>query len=578
MPAARFMTADECAAWYWTVEPRTEQEHLAWLLLRWRVDPVCFAVEALRIILQRYQAHILLDLNDAPQDLYDFYELDSTNPKCQVMVPSGHGLGKTRVEAVATWHHTLTYAFSKRLITAPTSDQITGQLFGEIRKMRRRLAQFWPLLANDWDVLSDSIRHKNPDYGDWSTLARTARPDSPEGMQGAHALDIDDEGGQLAALFGEEAETTPTGGMMVLIEEGSGVADATRETLEGALSEEGAKLLAVGNPTRPDGWFARDLDNRERYAVHELDCRMSDRSKTYTLPYRDFGGEVHALALRGFVSPNYWEQILAECDGDEDHDRVRVRVRGLKPRSATEQVIRASWVDDAERRAPDEASRAEPVIIAVDFGLTSDKHGLAARQGFNVRDVIEWLKSDDPQQITLEAATRVIEWQTLYQAKFVIGDANGVGRGAMETLAKYYHQDHPELNVTVIFFNAGAGAVDSKRFFRRRDEMWYRKGRAFFSDPRAHLPMVPGLKRQLCTPQYDEDTSNRIRVESKLEIRKRTNDPSGNAADAVLMSLMVDVPRVTPKDVTPPVHPPVFEKHFAAYRARREADSGVFIR
>ena len=175
MPAARFMTPEECAAWHWTVEPRTEDEHLSWLLMRWAVDPVMFAVEALRIILQRYQAHILLDLNDAPRDLYDFYELDSTHPKCQVIVPSGHGLGKTRVMSVAIWHHQLTRAFSKRLVTAPTSDQITGQLFGAVRKMRRRLGNFGPTLAADWDVLSDSIRHKNPDYGDWATVARTAR-------------------------------------------------------------------------------------------------------------------------------------------------------------------------------------------------------------------------------------------------------------------------------------------------------------------------------------------------------------------------------------------------------------------
>ncbi|MEQ8233269.1 MAG: hypothetical protein RLW61_14335 [Gammaproteobacteria bacterium] len=577
MPAARFMTPDECAAWYWTIEPATEQEHLAWLLLRWRVDPVCFAVEALRIILQRYQAHILLDLNDAPQDLYDFYELDSTNPKNQVVVPSGHGLGKTRVEAVATWHHQLTHAFSKRLITAPTSDQITGQLFGEIRKMRRRLAKNWPLLAADWEVMSDSIRHKNADYADWSTIARTSRPDSPESMQGAHALDADDEEGQLAALFGEVIDEVPTGGIMVIVEEASGVADSTRETLEGALSEEGAKLLAVGNPTRPTGWFADAMDNRERYAIHSLDCRMSDRTKRYTLPYRDFGGNEHTLSMRGFVSPTYWENILRECDGDEDHDRVRVRVRGMKPRSATEQVIRTAWVEDAEKRAPDAESVAEPPIIGLDFGLTSDKHGIACRQGYNVRDVDEWLKSDDPAQITLEAANRAIKWQELYGAKYIIGDSNGVGRGAMEYLAKYY-AERPELNVQVIFFNAGAGAMDSKRYMRRRDEMWHGRGRVFFANPRTSIPVFPGLKKQLTVVEFHEDAANRVRVDTKTEVYDLTNERSGNAADAVLQTLMVHVPRQEPKPVAKPVHPPVFQRHFDMLRRQRAAETGVFIR
>ncbi len=578
MASARFMSADECAAWYWTCTLRDEREHLAWLLLRWRVDPVCFAIEALRIVLQPYQAQILLDLNDAPQDLYDFYGLDARFPKRQVLVPSGHGLGKTRTMAVGIWHHQITHPFSKRLVTAPTGDQITGNLFGEIRKMYRRLKRNWPMVAAEWDVLSDTIRHRNPEYGDWATVARTARPDSPEAMQGAHALDTDDEFGQLAALFDEAVDDAPSGGMMVLVDEASGVADTTRETLEGTLSEEGAKFLAAGNPTRPDGWFAEDLHNRTRYAVHALDCRMSDRTRQYEIPYRDFSGTVHRLTLRGFVHPSYWVNILAECNDDEDHDRVRVRVRGVPPRSATEQVIRSSWIEDAQRREPHEASAAEPVVLALDFGLTSDKHAIAARQGFNVRDVLEWLKPDAPQRITLEAKDRAIEWQRTYNAKYIIGDANGIGRGAMEALAEYFAA-HPELNVTVVFFNAGAGAVDGKRYFRRRDEMWFAKGRPFFADPRTHVPVIAGLKLQLCTPQYSEDHANRIRVESKDDVRARTGEPSGNAADAVLMTLMVTMPVVTlPRPSEAPVIAPVFESHFKRWAARRQGESGVYIR
>lgn len=578
MPAARFMTPEECAAWYWTVQPADEQEMLSWLLLRWGVDPVFFAVEALRIKLTPYQAHMLLDLNDSPRDVYEFYGLPSDNPKSQVLAPSGHGLGKTRTMAVAIWHHTLTRPFSKRLVTAPTGDQISGQLFGEVRKLKRRLSKYWPMLSDEWDVLNDSIRHTNPDYGDWVTIARTARPDNPESMQGAHALDVDDEDGQLASLFGEDVDTAPSGGIMVLVDEASGVADVTRETLEGTLSEEGAKLFAPGNPTRPDGWFARDMENRDRYAVHCLDCRMSDRTQVYQLPYRDFAGQVHRLTLRGFVSPTYWNAILAECDGDEEHDRVRVRVRGLKPRSATEQVIRTVWVEDAERRPEDELSRAEPAVLGIDFGLTSDKHALASRQGFNVRDVISWLKPDEPERVTLEAANRAIEWQRTYGARFIVGDANGVGRGAMEYLANYFHNEHPELNVQVIFFNAGAGALDSRRYFRRRDEVWFKEGRAFFANPRTHLPVNPALKRQLTTPVYSEDYANRIRVENKADIKSRTGEPSGNEADAVLQTLVVKVSHETPKEPPPPAHPPVFERHFKQWKARRAADSGVFIR
>jgi hypothetical protein len=306
---------------------------------------------------------------------------------------------------------------------------------------------------------------------------------------------------------------------------------------------------------------------------------MSDHTQIYTLPYRDFGGNVRRLRVRGRVSPRYWENILAECDGDEDADRFRVRVRGVKPRSAFEQCIRTHWVEEAQARALDEASKAEPVVLGLDFGLTSDKHGIGARQGFNGLDVEEWLPKDKPEEITMDAANRAIEWQRIYNAKFIVGDANGVGRGAMEFLAQYFHVLHPELNVRVIFFNAGARAHDDKRYYLRRDEIWHKRGRPWIANPRTHLPNVPGLKKQLCGPGYHEDTNKKISVESKKEMKKR--DPelvSGNGADALLQTLAVETVVEAPKQERPPEHPPNFLRHFARLRRQQEFAEGKYIR
>src|SRR4030065_632395 len=107
------------------------------------------------------------------------------------------------------------------------------------------------------------------------------------------------------------------------------------------------------------------------------------------------------------------------------------RVRGRKPRSAFEQTISTTWVEDAQSRVEDPLSAAEAVVLGLDFGLSSDKHSLAARQGL-------------------------------------------------------YHREHPELGVTVIFFNAGTKALDSSRYYLRRDEMWYKRGRPWIANPRCH--------------------------------------------------------------------------------------------
>ena len=574
---ARALSAIEGHAWYWTSQAATHPdgspEKLAWLLARWRVDPVMFAVEALRITLAPYQAAILLDLADAPAELYAFYGAFPGQPKRQVLVPSGHGLGKTRVLAVAVWWHLLTHRYSMTLCTAPSSDQLTGRLWGELRKLYRRLKARWPVLADEWDVLGTSVSNKNPDYGDWSVVARTARPEKPEALQGAHALDADDDFGVLAALFGEKQNKTPSGGILIVIEEASGVDDTIRQTLEGALSEEGARLIAPGNPTRPDGWFALDCERHDRYAVHSLDCRMSNRNEVSYLPYRDIGGNVHKLPIRGFVRPSYWEEILRECDGDEDADRFRVRVRGLKPRSGFTQCIKTHWIDAAMSRAPHPESAADPAIIALDFGLTSDKHAMAIRRGYSIIDGDEWLPKDAPDQITLDAADRAIEAVKLYRAKYIIGDSNGIGRGAMEYLFRYYGApDQKGKNVTVIHFNSGAGAADSSRYHTRRDEMWMSRGRAFFASPMCSLPDLPGLRTQLKTPGYHEDARRKIRVESKSDIFERTGQPSGNLADAILMSLMVMTHQAT---IEQPAKesgiPELFRKAFARFEARNGA-------
>lgn len=582
-PARDWASEEERAAWYWQVEPTNDVEQLTWLLLRWRTDPVCFAIECLRVIPLPYQVQILLDLADVPAEVYAFYGADPTRAKRQVVVSSGHGIGKTRTEAMAIEWHLYTHKFSKTLVTAPTMDQITGQLWGEISKLHRRIKARWPALAEEWNILTSSIRHKNEDFQDWFVSARTARAEAPEGLQGSHGEDADDEFGELARLFGEEFEGGASGGMLVIAEEASGVPQEVREVLEGTLSEPGARFLAMGNATRPDGWFAESLGNPRRYAVHSIDCRTSDATKIYRIPYRDFGGRVHQLSARGRVSPTYWENLLRECDGDEDHDRFRVRVRGLPPRSAFEQTILLQWLEEAEARPPDEESKRYPVVIALDFGLSSDKHALAVRQGFNIRAVHEWLPRQKPYEITHDAEERAHEAVRIYgipgRRCYIVGDANGVGRGAMENLYRYYHVEHPELGVTVIFFNAGAKALDDKRYYLRRDELWHKYGRPFFANPRTHLCKVDGLKRQLTAPGFFEDERKKIWVESKEDIKKRTGMPSGNAADAVLHTLIVtEETAELEKPKEEPRHPKVFLEHWERLRQQEELERAGLIR
>jgi phage terminase large subunit len=584
MHQARAMSEAERIAWEWSVTPKLESAKLAQLLLRWRVDPVCACIEALRVVPLPYQAHVLLDLFDSPREVYDLYGLDSTNAKRQVVAPSGHGLGKTRILAVAIWLFLITHRFCMILVTAPTAEQLSGRLWGELRKMYRRLQKAHPAIAAEWEILGSSINHRNPDYADWSVVARTARADKPEGLQGAHALDDDDAFGDIAKLFNETRDAAPSGGIFVAVEEASGVANEIYEVLEGALSEPGARLLQIGNATRADGRFAENTKDRKRYAVHPLDCRMSNRDIVYRLPYRDLRGRIHNMRAKGLVEPRYWETILAECAGDEDSDRFRVRVRGLTPRSNFEQVIMTQWFDAAAARAPDPEDARKHAVVSMDFGMSGDKHGLFVRRGFAAIYANEWLPPNKPDDVTLVAARAAIDAVEVHGARTIIGDANGVGRGAMEHLANYYHVEHPELGVRVIFFNAGDKAKNT-RYYRKRDQMWHHAGRRWFANLRCSLSLLDDtslkrLRKQLAAPGAHEDESKRIWVETKDDIFKRTHEPSGNLADAALMSLMVgdeSIPEAPAVDTAPVVqHPPVLRYHFDRYlRDTGQLDTGA---
>lgn len=558
----------ERAAWKWLLNPTDPQAMLGQFLMRWKADPIRYANEAHGCVLMPYQGQILLDLADAPVEVYEFYGLDPTFPKRQVLAPSGHGLGKTRLTAIGIQWHKNCFAFSKTLVTAPTAPQLTGQLWGEIKKVNRKLKERFPQIADEWDILASSITHRDPDNGDWGVWGRTSRADAPEGLQGAHALDVDDEFGDLAAIWGFEQQQTASGGMMIVCEEASGVPDEIREVLQGALSEPGARFLSIGNPTRADGWFANDMDKIGEYAVHTLDCRMSNAQRVYTQRYEDTAGRVHDLRIRGFVEPRYWEGILKDCGGDEESDYFRRRVAGKKPTSNVDQIILKHWVERAEKREPDPSCVDAVAIVSLDFGLTSDKHAIAVKKGWDYPLVNEWLIPENPDDVTMEAARRGIDAQAQFNAKYIIGDSNGVGRGAMEYLSTYF-AERPELGVEVIHFNSGLKAIDENRYFRRRDEMWHKHGRRFFSDPRASIPPeVPGLIKQLTAPGFKE-LNKRIKVETKEEIEKRTGQRSGNAADAILQALTVTIFAEKPKVDTPPVHPKLFEKHFARWKVSR---------
>ena len=163
-------------------------------------------------------------------------------------VRSGHGVGKSTVEAWAVIWFMITRPFPKIPCTAPTQHQLFDILWAEVSKWLRHNKA----LSNELIWTKEKLYMKgHPE--EWFAVARTASV--PDALQGFHAEDV-----------------------LYIIDEASGVSDTIFEPVLGSLSTPGARLLMCGNPTQLSGFFYDSHNkNRKSYATFHIDGRNSSR-------------------------------------------------------------------------------------------------------------------------------------------------------------------------------------------------------------------------------------------------------------------------------------------------------------
>ena len=213
--------------------------------------------------------------------------LDSVAKNQMTSVRSGHGIGKSAVEAWTVIWFMSTRPFPKIPCTAPTQHQLFDILWAEISKwLRNNKALERELMWTKEKVYMKQYPEE------WFAVARTAS--KPDALQGFHADDI-----------------------LYIIDEASGVDDKVFEPVLGALSTPGARLLMCGNPTQLSGFFYDSHHkNRGSYTTFHVDGRNSSR-----------------------VSDDFVKTIIQMYG--EDSDVFRVRVAGEFPRQMLQAVLDA---------------------------------------------------------------------------------------------------------------------------------------------------------------------------------------------------------------------------------------------
>ena len=108
----------------------------------------------------------------------------------------------------------------------------------------------------------------------------------------------------------------------------------------------------------------------------------------------------------------------------------------------------------------------------------------------------------------------------------VLVDVIGLGAGVVDRLK--------ELDVPVRGVNVAESAASRERFMRLRDEGWF-KGREWFASQEVSMPDAPALISELTQVGYRVESTGKIRVDSKEQM-KRDGRSSPDLADAFLLT------------------------------------------
>lgn len=393
----------------------------------------------------------------------------------RVSIRSGHGTGKSAFMAWAVLWFICCYFPCKIPCTAPTAHQLNDVLWAEIAKWHRQLKERIPQLGEAFGWTSERF-HLLESPNESFAVARTARPENPEALQGFHSENI---------LF--------------LIDEASGVPEVVFQVAEGALSTEGAFVIMAANPTREDGYFhASHHKMRERWAALHWDGEESP-----------------------MVSKSYIEDMRKKYGVDSPIYQVRVKGNFA---TASDGVIPLHLCESAKTREVAPIGGAKEIwgLDVARFG--DDSTALAKRKGnVQVEPTREWFGKD-----TMQTAGLIkLEYDNAAVKPVSINvDVIGIGAGVVDRLK--------EMGLPVRGINVAESASVSDRYARLRDEIWF-KGREWLAGMDCRLADDDALIAELTTAKYSLLSNGKIKVEGKDEMKKR-GIASPNRADAWLLT------------------------------------------
>lgn len=418
----------------------------------------------------------------------------------RTVVQSGAGIGKSFITAVIVCWWVCTHPVNDVYVwtTAPGSEQVSGVLWEEIRKLHAALGLPGRIgLDNKWrigGVLVASGR-KPAD----KAAGAEEDPDTGQGFHRRYLLVVLDDAGGLDEWLWDAAENITTG--------------------------DDCRIAATGNPDHAGSRFAKVCDGHPlwtHYAVSVFDSP-------------NFTGEHVPAEVAAKLTSRLWVEERRQDWGKDDRRYVS-KVLGKFPSDHPQQVVPAA--DLAACFFPELHPPAAllPVELGVDVGGGGDWTIVRERRG--VRAGRRWAKRTDKPE---EAADIVVQAILATGATSVKVDAIGVGWGLAGELRNRAKRGDHQAAVHAVMVSENAS--DPRKYKNLRAQLWWEVGREGCQRREWDLSAMedPGGKtrEQLLIPRWFPDAKDRVQIEAKDDIRARTGGESPDDADALLLAYYV---------------------------------------
>lgn len=468
--------------------------------LKYEGDPVGFVEEGLGETLWSKQEEVLRSIVENKR----------------TAVPASNAPGKTHLaaRAVAYWLCVHPPGTAKVVTTATNHRQVKNILWPHIRRLQ--------------------AIHKLPGYT--NTVEWMLGDPAEAAAEGIKPPD-DEE----AAIQGYHAPN-----LLIIVDEAGGIHSTFGRSMEALLTGLNTRLLLLGNPPadEEDTWFERACSNSQYNVIPISAFETPNFTGEQTGICHSCPPGVIPHTVATHLADRAWEQDIATEFG-VDSAYYQAKVLAQFPRDNTSKTLPMGWLEQAHQNVLEDGEGRIKlgVDIASDGG---DEFVIAKVDGW--RATIEHYKAgadnEDSVRVSgtilhhIREAERVHLERGIEEPVRVKIDSIGVGWGVVGLLKQWEREG--KFRARIVGVNVAEKARDSEKFINQRAELWWNMRQLIQPGTTGvqTLWLDVDLKElaQLNGPTYKTDSSGRLQIEGKPQMKKR-GLTSPDRAEAILLAV-----------------------------------------